>query len=59
MLSKKKLIIGSLILGLLGFSPTLMSIIGRGNKKGDLELNPKYYNDKDEQPFITEKDKDV
>jgi len=51
MLSKTKLIIGSIILGVLGFSPMFLSVIGKGNKNGDLELNPDYYNNEEETLF--------
>jgi len=54
--NKKKLVIGSIILGVLGFSPMLMSVIGKTNKKGELEFNPNYYNSEKEPLFITEKD---
>lgn len=51
MFSKKKLVLGSLILGVLGFSPMLMSVVGKGNKKGELEINPDYYKNKKESLF--------
>lgn len=55
MLSKTKLVIGSILLGILGFSPMLLSVINKENKKGELEFNPNYYNSSKEPLF---KDKD-
>jgi len=54
MFSKKKLLIGSLILGVLGFSPMLMTVVGKGDKKGHIKLNPNYYNSEKETLFNTE-----
>ncbi|ENZ5600548.1 hypothetical protein ACGWY2_002953 [Enterococcus hirae] len=54
MLRKTKLVLGSIFLGILGFSPMLLSVIGQGNKKGELKLNPNYYNSPDEPLFINE-----
>lgn len=51
MFSKKKLFIGSLVLGILGFSPMLMSVVGKGNKKGEIKLNPNYYKNQNESLF--------
>lgn len=46
------LVIGSIILGIIVFLPSLLTIIG-GNSK--VKLNPKYYNSKDEPLFVEEK----
>ncbi len=54
MFSKKKLFIGSLVLAILGFSPMLMSIVGKGNKKGEIKLNPNYYKNQNEPLFKDE-----
>jgi len=51
MFSKTKLVIGSILLASLGFSPLLMSIIGKGNKKGHLKLNANYYDNQSEPLF--------
>lgn len=53
MFSKTKLVVGSIILAVLGFSPMFMTIVGKGNKKDELELNPKYYDNKNEPLFKT------
>ncbi len=54
---KKKLIFGSILLGILGFSPMLLSVINKGNKHGELKLNPNYYNSPNEELFVKETDK--
>lgn len=51
MLKKTKLVLGSIFLGILGFSPMLLSVIGQENKKGELKLNPNYYNGPNEPLF--------
>lgn len=51
MLKKNKLVLGSIFLGILGFSPMLLSVIGQENKKGELKLNPNYYNGPNEPLF--------
>jgi len=53
--SKRKLLLGSIILGVLGFSPMLMSVIGKGNEKGELKLNPDYYKNQKENLFKHDK----
>ncbi|HGF8211389.1 TPA: hypothetical protein QFD67_002156 [Enterococcus faecium] len=57
MLKKSQLIIGSIILGILGFSPMLLSVINQGNKKGELKINSNYYNSPNEEFFLKESDK--
>ncbi|EMF0421983.1 hypothetical protein [Enterococcus faecium] len=57
MLRKTKLVLGSIFLGILGFSPMLLSVIGQGNKKSELKLNPNYYNSPNESLFISEEEK--
>ncbi len=46
------LIISSIILGIIGFLPSLLTVIGVDSKTN---LNPKYYNSKDEPLFIKDK----
>ncbi|EPH86488.1 hypothetical protein [Enterococcus faecalis] len=46
------LIIGSIILGIIGFLPSLLTTIGIDFKT---KLNPKYYNSKNEPLFIKDK----
>lgn len=58
MLRRTKLVIGSILLGILGFSPMLLSVIGQGNEKGELVLNPNYYNSPDEPLFIKKTQED-
>ena len=57
MFSKTKLVVGSVILGVLGFSSMIMSLIGKGKKEEYLKINPKYYHDKDEPLFIHDSNK--
>ncbi|MEB7868988.1 hypothetical protein [Enterococcus faecium] len=56
-MTRKKLIFGSMLLGILGFSPTLLSVINKGNKHSKLKLNPNYYNSPNEELFVRETDK--
>ncbi|MCD8764972.1 MULTISPECIES: hypothetical protein [Bacilli] len=46
------LVIGSIILGIIGFLPSLLTILGVDSK---VKLNPKYYNSKDEPLFVEDK----
>ncbi len=39
------------------FSPMLLSVINKGNKHGELKLNPNYYNSPNEELFVKETDK--
>ncbi|HHE2623468.1 TPA: hypothetical protein ACO6SL_002959 [Enterococcus faecium] len=55
-MTRTKLIFGSILLGILGFSPMLLSVVNKGNKKGELKLNPNYYNSPNEELFIKETD---
>ena len=57
-LKKTMLVLGSISLGVLGFSPMLLSVIGKNNSKGELKLNPNYYNSPNEPMFISEKQND-
>ena len=57
MFSKTKLVVGSVILGVLGFSPMIMSLIGKGKKEEYLKINPNYYHDKDEPLFNSDSNK--
>ena len=57
MLKKTVLVLGSISLGILGFSPMLLAVIHKGNKHGELKLNPNYYNSPNEELFVTESDK--
>ena len=54
---KKNLLFCSILLGILGFSPMLLSVINKGNKHGELKLNPNYYNSPNEELFVKETDK--
>ncbi|MCH1976595.1 hypothetical protein MCG01_05565 [Enterococcus hirae] len=56
-MTRKKLIFGSILLEILGFSPMLLSVIHKGNKHDELKLNPNYYNSSNEELFVTESDK--
>ncbi len=38
-MTRKNLLFGSILLGILGFSPMLLSVINKGNKHGELKLN--------------------
>ncbi|MHC5250575.1 hypothetical protein [Enterococcus sp. LJL90] len=53
MFNRKTLWIGSLLLGVLGFSPFLLSLVNKGDKDGNLTLNSKYYASADEELFLT------
>ncbi|OTN94201.1 hypothetical protein [Enterococcus faecium] len=57
MLKKIILALGSISLGVLGFSPMLLSVIEK-NSKGELKLNPDYYNSSNEPMFISERQND-
>ncbi|MGY3766338.1 hypothetical protein ACWOAH_07315 [Vagococcus vulneris] len=48
MFSKKVLVIGSLLLAAIGFSPMYMAVISKNKEKKKLEFNPDYYKDKNE-----------
>lgn len=54
MLRKTRLVVGSIISGMLGFSPMLLSIVRKNNPHGDIKLNPKYYEQSEESLFILE-----
>ena len=56
-MTRKNLLFGSILLGILGFSPRLLSVINKGNKHGELKLNPNYYNSPNEELFVKETDK--
>ncbi|EMF0421890.1 hypothetical protein IL099_002838 [Enterococcus hirae] len=51
-MTRKKLIFGTILLGILGFSPMVLSVINKGNKYGELKLNPNYYNSPKEKLFV-------
>lgn len=51
-MTRKNLLFGSILLGILGFSPMLLSVINKGNKHGELKLNPNYYNSPNEELFV-------
>ena len=53
-MTRKNLLFGSILLGILGFSPMLLSVINKGNKHGELKLNPNYYNSPNEELFVKE-----
>ncbi len=36
-MTRKNLLFGSILLGILGFSPMLLSVINKGNKHGEFE----------------------
>ncbi|HGD7070817.1 TPA: hypothetical protein QFN14_002145 [Enterococcus faecium] len=55
-MTRKQLLFGSILLGILGFSPMLLSVINKGNKRGELKLNPNYYNGPNEELFVKETD---
>ncbi|MGL9881583.1 hypothetical protein IGK81_002830 [Enterococcus sp. DIV0703] len=57
LMTKKHLLFDSILLGILGFSPMLLSGINKGTKKGELKLNPNYYNSPNEGLFVEEPDK--
>lgn len=46
------LVIGSIILGIIGFLPSLLTVVGIDSKT---KLNPRYYNSKDEPLFVEDK----
>lgn len=54
---KNKLVIGSILLGIVGFSPMLLSLLGKGNKNNEVIVNPNYYNGTDEPLFKTKNSK--
>ena len=54
---KTVLVLGSISLGILGFSPMLLSVIGKNNSNGELKLNSNYYNSPNEELFVKETDK--
>ncbi|EOD5306400.1 hypothetical protein ACJXVM_002544 [Enterococcus faecium] len=56
MLKKTVLVLGSISLGILGFSPMLLSVIGKNNSNGELKLNSNYYNSPNEELFVKETD---
>ena len=41
---KTVLVLDPISLGILGFSPLLLSVIGKNNSNGELKLNSNYYN---------------
>jgi len=51
-MTRKQLLFGSILLGILGFSPMLLSVINKENKQGELKLNPNYYNSPNEELFV-------
>ncbi|MGC6622694.1 hypothetical protein, partial [Escherichia coli] len=57
MLKKTVLVLGSISLGILGFSPMLLSVIGKNNSNRELKLNSNYYNSPNEELFVKETDK--
>ncbi|WP_164853350.1 hypothetical protein [Enterococcus faecium] len=58
MTKKKHLLFGSILLGILSFSPMLLSVANKGNKKrGTKKLNPNYYNSQNEEVFVEKLDK--
>jgi hypothetical protein len=57
LMKKKHLLFGSILLGILSFSPMLLSVANKGNKKGELKLNPNYYNSQNEEVFVEKLDK--
>ena len=57
MLKKTVLVLGSISLGILGFSPMLLSVIGKNNSNRELKLNSNYYNSPNEEFFVKETDK--
>ncbi|MGF7510230.1 hypothetical protein AAFD22_07310 [Enterococcus faecium] len=58
MLKKTVLVLDPISLGILGFSPLLLSVIGKNNSNGELKLNSNYYNSPNEPMFISEKQND-
>ncbi|WP_083320455.1 hypothetical protein [Enterococcus sp. HMSC035B04] len=54
---KTVLVLGSISLGILGFSPMLLSVIGKNNSNRELRLNSNYYNSPNEELFVKETDK--
>ncbi|MBO0460738.1 MULTISPECIES: hypothetical protein [Enterococcus] len=57
MLRKTSLVVGSIVLGILGFSPMLLSVVRKNDVNGDTKLNPKYYDQLEEPLFISENKK--
>lgn len=57
LMTKKHLLFGSILLGILSFNPMLLSVANKGNKKGELKLNPNYYNSQNEEVFVEKLDK--
>lgn len=57
MLKKTVLVLGSTSLGILGFSPMLLSVIGKNNSNRELKLNSNYYNSPNEELFVKQTDK--
>ncbi|GEL80318.1 MULTISPECIES: hypothetical protein [Enterococcus] len=58
MLRKTRLVVGSIVLSILGFSPMLLSVVQKNNANGDIKLNPKYYDRSEEPLFIWENQKE-
>ncbi|XIL25131.1 hypothetical protein N8D44_16085 (plasmid) [Enterococcus faecium] len=56
-MTRKNLLFGSISLGILGFSPMLLSVIGKNNSNRELKLNSNYYNSPNEELFVKETDK--
>ncbi|WP_408588732.1 hypothetical protein [Enterococcus faecium] len=54
---KKTVLVLSISLGILGFSPMLLSVIGKNNSNRELKLNSNYYNSPNEELFVKETDK--
>ncbi|WP_207491426.1 hypothetical protein [Enterococcus faecalis] len=46
------LVLGSIILGIIGFLPSLLTVVGVDSKA---KLNSNYYNSKDEPLFVEDK----
>lgn len=58
MLRKTSLVVGSIVLAILGFSPMLLSIVRKNNSYVDIKLTPKYYEQSEESLFILENQKE-
>ncbi|BAO07565.1 MULTISPECIES: hypothetical protein [Enterococcus] len=58
MLRKTSLVVGSIVLAILGFSPMLLSIVRKNNSHVDIKLTPKYYEQSEESLFILENQKE-
>ncbi|EYT96694.1 hypothetical protein B834_2549 [Enterococcus mundtii 1A] len=58
MLRKTRLVVGSIILGMLGFSLMLVTMVRKNNFNRELKLNANYYDHSEESLFILKNHKE-